>query len=673
MAPKTKALVIVESPAKVKTINKILGSKYKVTSSMGHLVDLPKSSLGVNVEKDFSPQLIVVRDKQKILKGLKKEAEDKKEIYIATDPDREGEAIGWNLANHLGNDKKYYRVTFYEITKDAVTKAFAHPREFNKRLIDAQIARRVLDRIVGYQISPLLWKKVGSRLSAGRVQSVALRLVVDREREIAKFVPQEYWQIAVDLEKKGVDQILIANLEKIDQKKMDLNSAREAQGTADEVKKEKFVVTKITKKEVRRNAPPPFITSTIQQEAFSKLGFNTTKTMLIAQQLYEGIEIGEEEPVGLITYMRTDSVHIADEAVLKVRKFISQEYGKEYLPDQPNKYKSKKSAQEAHECIRPTDSFRKPGDVKKYLDVDQQALYDLIWKRFVSCQMTQAVYQNTKIEINAGKFQFGSNGSNLLFNGYLVLYRDVDEEQIEKADLSKYAENDQLILKEIRPSQHFTKPPARYSEASLVKALEEDGIGRPSTYASIIRTLTERNYVARDRGYFKATDLGMRICDLLVEYFAKVMDVGFTARMEESLDLIEEGELDYVDLLKDFYKPFKEELDYAMANITKTQMLVDKTCPQCNRPLAIKWGRKGRFLSCSGFPECRYAEPYSTGLKCPEENCGGELVERRSQRGSTFYGCSRFPACKHITNKLPPQKEADPAGEQAEAKDKEQS
>ena len=648
-----KALVIVESPAKVKTINKILGTKFKVTASMGHLIDLPKSTIGVDVDHDFAPKFIVVRDKQKTMTKLKKEAKDMKEIYIATDPDREGEAIGWNLVQHIAADKKVYRVVFHEITKDAVKKAFENPREFDHKKVDAQNARRVLDRIVGYQISPLLWKKVGSRLSAGRVQSVALRLIVEREEAIKNFVPSEYWQIAVDLKKKGLSEVLTANLEKIDDKKVDLSNDAQTMGVVKEIKEQKFEVFAINKKEVKRNAPPPFITSTLQQEAFGKLGFNASRTMSIAQELYEGIEIGDEEPVGLITYMRTDSVNIAAEALEKVRGFIKKEYGAPFLPDQPNKFKSKKSAQEAHEAIRPSDILRKPDQVKSFLTEDQYRLYNLIWKRFISCQMTQAVFEQTKIEIKAGRFQFGASGSILSFQGYLTVYKDNDEEEIVKLDASLYAKGDVLDLKEVKPSQHFTKPPARYSEASLVKALEENGIGRPSTYASIIHTLVARNYVLRDRGYFTATELGIKICTLLMEYFKKVMDIGFTATMEEQLDSIEEGTNDYVKVLKDFWGPFKEELDFANANIQKTVVAIEKPCPLCAGPMTVKWGRRGRFISCTAFPECRHAEPFTTGVKCLQEGCSGELVERRSGRGSTFYGCSCYPTCKFIVNKLP--------------------
>jgi len=647
-----KALVIVESPAKVKTINKILGDKFKVVSSMGHLIDLPKSTLGVDVEDNFTPRFVVVRKKQKILTQLKKEAKSKKEIYIATDPDREGEAIGYNIAKQLGQDKKFYRVVFHEITKDAVLKAFKDVHSFDLKKVDAQIARRILDRIVGYQISPLLWKKVGSRLSAGRVQSVALRLIVERERAIMSFIPQEYWQILVDLQKKGVADILSANLEKIDDEKFELAHQKETENIVEEIKQQKFFISNVTTKEVKRNSSPPFITSTLQQEAFNKCGFNTTKTMMIAQQLYEGIEIGHDEAIGLITYMRTDSVNISTEAIHRVRDFIQKNFGKKYLPQNPNIYKSKKSAQEAHEAIRPTDVLRKPADLKKYLDGDQYKLYELICKRFVSSQMTPAVYEQKKIEITAGRFQFGCAGSTLLFDGYLILDQESREEEA-KVNLSPYTKGDDLNCLAVKPTQHFTKPPARYSEGTLVKTLEEAGIGRPSTYASIIHTLVFRNYVLRDRGYFSATELGMIICDLLVEYFSKIMDIGFTASMEENLDLVEEGKLEYTKLLNEFYQPFKEELEHATNTIVKTQNFSDKICPQCGKNLVVKWGRKGKFLSCSGFPECKFAQSFSTGIKCPKPGCTGELIERRSKRGANFFGCSRYPACTHISKKLP--------------------
>ncbi|HPN87863.1 MAG TPA: type I DNA topoisomerase [Candidatus Omnitrophota bacterium] len=648
---KAKAIVIVESPTKVKTINKILGDKFKVVSSMGHLIDLPKSSLGVDIEKDFEPSFIVVRSKAKVLAQLKKDTEKAKEIYVATDPDREGEAIGWNLIGQIGKDKKIYRVTFQEITKDAVLKAFEHPREFDQKLISAQVARRVLDRIVGYKLSPVLWKKVGSRLSAGRVQSVALRILVEREREIKKFVPQEYWQVAVDLKKEGYTDILTASLERIDKEKFELANQNDTNGIVEEIKKQDFVVSQVSEREVKRNPNPPLITSTLQQEAFNKLKFNAERTMRIAQELYEGVELGNGETVGLITYMRTDSVNISQEALLKLRDFIKTNYGQKYLPDEPNKYKSRKSAQEAHEAIRPSNVLRSPKDLERFLNPDQQKLYTLIWNRFVCSQMTPAVYKYKKIEITAGRFLFGASGSDLIFDGFLAVREDDKEES--PADFSHYAQGDKMNLSEVKSTQHFTKPPARYSDASLVKALEEDGIGRPSTYAAIIQTLVYRNYVVRERGYFTPTDLGMLICDLLVEYFPKILDIGFTAHMEENFDLIEEGTLAYASLLNEFYQPFKEELEYAENNIEKQHNFIDKKCPLCGKQMVMKWGRRGKFLSCSGFPHCRHAESVTLGIKCPNEGCDGELVERKNRRGQTFYGCSKYPKCNYLTNELP--------------------
>ncbi|HRZ39517.1 MAG TPA: type I DNA topoisomerase [Candidatus Omnitrophota bacterium] len=645
-------LVIVESPTKIKTISKILGKSYKVTSSMGHLIDLPKSSLGVDVDHDFEPKMIVVRSKQKILSQLKKEAATKKEIYFATDPDREGEAIGWNLAQHLGEGKDIYRVTFQEITKDAVLRAFEKPRKFNENLINAQMARRILDRIVGYKISPLLWKKVGSRLSAGRVQSVALRLVVEREKDIRNFIPKEYWQIAVDLQKQGVDGLLTAQLERINGEKFELKTQAESQAIVDELKAGSYVVSGMTERQRQRKPLAPFITSTMQQEAFTKLGFNADRTMRVAQQLYEGVDIGNGETVGLITYMRTDSVNIAQEALGKLRIFIDKEYGAEYLPEQPNVYRSKKSAQEAHEAIRPTDVLLKPADVEAFLERDQFRLYELIWRRFVSSQMPPAIYKNRRLEISAGRFQFAATGSIIVFEGFLRASQDkVDDEA--PIDLSQYDKGDSLSLVEVKPSQHFTKPPPRYSDASLVKALEEDGIGRPSTYASIIQTLVNRNYVLRDKGYFRATDLGIQVCDLLIAYFEKIMDIKFTASMEEDLDKVEDGALEYVKLLKEFYESFKKELMFAHDNMERTQTFVEQKCTECGRPMVVKWGRRGKFLSCSGFPKCKFAKPITTGVVCPQEGCGGELVQRSSRGGRFFYGCTKYPQCTYTSNSLP--------------------
>lgn len=659
---KAKPSIIVESPTKVKTINKILGNKFKVLSSMGHLIDLPKSSLGVDVEHNFEPKLIVLRDKTRLLKQLKEDTKASKEIYFATDPDREGEAIGWNLVQHIGRGKKVFRVTFQEITKTAVLKAFENPREFDVDKINAQIARRILDRIVGYQISPLLWKKVGSRLSAGRVQSVALRLIVEREREILAFIPREYWKIAVDLKKDGHDGVMEANLEKIDGQKLELANQDQTQDLIQYIRKQPFVVSDISEKDVRRNPSPPYITSTLQQDAFNKLRFNANRTMLIAQQLYEGIDLGDGETVGLITYMRTDSVNVAKEALERVRGFISESYGAAYLPETPNVYKSKKSAQEAHEAIRPSDVSRRPEDVRAYVTDEQFRLYQLIWNRFVASQMNPAVYLAKKMEITCGKCLFGAAGSTLVFDGFLTLDREAREED-RKVDFSLYQKDDRLQLVDVRPTQHFTKPPPRYSDASLVKALEEDGIGRPSTYASIIQTIVERQYVMRDKGYLSPTDLGIKVCDLLVEYFAQILDKGFTAQMEENLDQVEEGKLQYPQLLRDFYTPFESALKHAEATIVRTDTFVDKVCPSCGRPMAVKWGRRGRFLSCSGFPECKYAESYSTDVPCPQPDCGGKLVQRRSTRGH-FYGCTHYPKCTFVTRDLPKTKDNE-AGPQA--------
>lgn len=646
-----KKLVIVESPTKIKTISKILGKKYKVTSSMGHLIDLPKSSLGVDVEHDFEPKLIVVRSKQKTLTGLKKDVKTKDEIYFATDPDREGEAIGWNLVAHIGKGKKIFRVTFQEITKSAVQKAFENPREFNQNLIKAQMARRTLDRIVGYKISPLLWQKVGSRLSAGRVQSVALRLIVEREKEIRAFVPTEYWKLSVDLQKEGIEESLSASLERIHGEKFESASEEDVRDIVRQLQDKDFTVTNVTSSQRRRKPLPPFITSTLQQDAFNKLGFNADRTMRVAQSLYEGIDVGDGDTTGLITYMRTDSVNISQEALSNVREFIQTEFGTDYLPESANEYKSRKSAQQAHEAIRPTNVLLRPDQVKAYLDADQARLYELIWNRFVSSQMTPAVYQNRKIEITAGEFQFGVSGSNIVFDGFLKVYLDSDEEE-SGIDFSRYGKDDVLTLLEAKPTQHFTKPPPRFSDASLVKALEEDGIGRPSTYASIIQTLVYRNYIIRQKGYFHATDLGIKVSGLLVEFFGRIMDVRFTAQMEEKLDDVEDGKTDYVTVLREFYEPFKKELEHAGENMQRTENFVEEDCPECGRRMMIKWGRRGQFLSCSGFPECKFAKPMTTGIACPQDGCEGELVQRQS-RGRHFYGCSKYPQCTYTTNTLP--------------------
>jgi DNA topoisomerase I len=659
--PKTKSLVIVESPAKAKTINKILGDKFVVESSMGHLVDLPKTAMGVEIENNFAPSYTVISGKQKILTKLKKEAKNKDKIYLATDPDREGEAIGWHLKERIGGKSKFLRVVFHEITPEAVQESFNHPREIDLDVVNSQVARRILDRIVGYLLSPLLWKKVGSRLSAGRVQSVALRFIVEREQEIKAFKPQEYWQIEAQLKKTGKEEIFFADLEKIGGAKIALTAKDQADRLVEELGKEKFSVSDIQKKSVKRNPTAPFITSSLQQAAFNQLGYTATRTMIVAQQLYEGIELGEEA-VGLITYMRTDSVNVAASAIEEVRRFIDKEYGKDYLPAKPNVFRSRKSAQQAHEAIRPTRAGRTPEKVKQYLTEEQFKLYELIWRKFVSSQMAPAVYLNTRVDIKAGRANFAATGSKVTFAGFGIL--KASEEEKEK-QLPELKVGDGLDLVVLLPSQHFTKPPPRYSDGTLVKILEEKGIGRPSTYAPIIQTIVYRNYVYRDKGYFVPTELGFLICELLMEYFSTIMDSEFTAKMEEELDMVEEGKLEWHQLLNDFYGPFKKCLDFAQENMKKTQIFSDRTCPKCGKRMVVKWGRHGRFLSCSGFPGCRFAEAFTTGVKCPQEGCGGELLERRSQRGGVFYGCSNYPKCTFMSRRLPTGEAGSPSQEEA--------
>ncbi|MGA2774498.1 MAG: type I DNA topoisomerase [Candidatus Omnitrophota bacterium] len=650
---KNKGLVIVESPTKAKTISKILGRDFTVVSTMGHLYDLPSKKLGVDIEKGFEPEYTILVGRNKILASLKKEAKDKDVVYLATDPDREGEAIGWHLKDKLFKKQKVLRVTFHEITPAAVSSAFKHPRDFDSKMIEAQGSRRILDRLVGYFLSPLLWKKISRGLSAGRVQSVALRLIIDKEREIQKFVPQEYWEIEAQLGK--AEAVFKAKLEKIDAEKAQIKNGPDAERICADIKTNRFKVTQIKKTEKKRNPEAPFITSTLQQEAFNKLRFNATKTMIIAQQLYEGIDIGQENPVGLISYMRTDSPKVAPEAIAEVRNLIKSKFGKDYLPDEANVYKVRKLAQEAHEAIRPTLIARPAESLQTYLSAEQYKLYELIYNRFLSSQMTSARYLSTSVDIKAGKYLFSASGSVTIFDGFTALYNKNGDEK-EKNTIPDLEEGMDLALLKLTPSQHFTKPPARYSDSSLVKALEEDGIGRPSTYAPIIYTLLLRNYARRVRGYFQPSELGFMVCDLLVEYFPKIMDIGFTALMEEELDEVEEGKADKLKVLKDFYEPFKISLDYAQANIKKEVVFTDQICDKCGKPLVVKWGRRGKFLSCSGFPTCKNSKSITTGIKCPQPGCTGELIERRSKRGF-FFGCSNFPKCTFTSKTLPSDKE----------------
>ena len=657
---KKKSLVIVESPTKAKTIGKILGEGFSVISSVGHIIDLPQKKLGVDIEKDFEPEYVTITGKQKVLKELKKEAKGKDTVYVATDPDREGEAIGWQIKERILKSANILRVTFHEITPDAVKEAFKHPREFDAKMVEAQVSRRVLDRIMGYFLSPLLWKKIARGLSAGRVQSVALRLIVEREREIQKFIPREYWEIEAELA-KGNSKFL-AKLDKIDTQKAQVGKKEEADNLCSDIRQSKFVVSEIKRSEKKRNAEPPFITSTMQQDAFNKLRFNANKTMSVAQTLYEGIDIGQDNPVGLITYMRTDSPRVAPEAINEVRSFIARSFGKEFVPETPNYYKVKKLAQEAHEAIRPTFVTRHPESLKNFLTPDQYKLYELIYNRFVASQMKPAVYAVTSVIIEAGKYQFNASGSTFTFSGFMAAYdKNGEEEETEKDKEKKniippLEKGDLLELLKLLPSQHFTRPAPRYSDSSLIKALEEDGGGRPSTYAPIIYTLMLRDYVRRIKGYLNPTELGFMVCDLLVEYFPKIIDVNFTAAMEEELDQIEEGSLTRLKVLQDFYAPFKVSLDFAQANIKKEVITTDQVCDKCGKPMIVKWGRRGKFLSCSAFPECKNSKSITTGVKCPEPGCGGELIERRSKRG-IFYGCSNFPKCRFTARTLPEEKE----------------
>ncbi|MDD4938922.1 MAG: type I DNA topoisomerase [Candidatus Omnitrophica bacterium] len=657
---KKDSLVIVESPTKAKTISRILGDKFSVIASMGHVIDLPEKELGVDVEKDFEPSYVIVGGREKIVSSLEKESKGKKNIYVATDPDREGEAIGWHIMNWVFKNKKVQRVIFHEITVSAVKEAFGHPRDFDLNMVEAQAGRRILDRLVGYFLSPLLWKKIVRGLSAGRVQSVALRLIVDREKQIKAFVAQEYWEIEAELKKvtshaTQVTSSFLAKLEKIGDKKAEIRNKAEADHLVSDLKDNPFTVSEIKKTERKRYPYPPFITSTLQQEAFNKLRYNAGRTMMIAQQLYEGIDIGEEAPVGLITYMRTDSTNVAPEAIKGVRSHIQKNFGKEYLPDEPNVYKLKKHAQAAHEAIRPSLISHSPQSLESYLTADQYKLYELIYRRFIASQMTPARFLVTTANIAAGKYTFSASGTTPIFDGFMAVYNN-DAEEKEKNIIPELEQGENLRLEKLMPSQHFTKPPARFSDSSLVKALEEEGIGRPSTYAPIIQTLVLRDYARRIKGYFFPTELGFKVCDMLVEYFPKVMDIKFTALMEGELDEIEEGRAKRLKVLQDFYPPFKESLDYAQKNIKKEVVKTDEVCKDCGSPMIIKWGRKGKFLSCSAYPKCKNAKSITTGVKCPQEGCGGELIERHSRRGF-FYGCSNYPKCTFISKTLPQEEE----------------
>ncbi|MDP8216807.1 MAG: type I DNA topoisomerase [Candidatus Kaelpia imicola] len=648
---KKTSLVIVESPAKAKTIQKYLGDKFLVRSCMGHVRDLPKSKMGIDIEGGFQPHYIIISQKRKVVSGLKKDAKGKENLYLASDQDREGEAISWHLEHILAEDKNVYRVVFHEITKEAIKAAFDNPQEIDLNKVDAQQARRILDRIVGYNLSPLLWKKVGKGLSAGRVQSVTLRLIAERENEIKSFLPQEYWEIEADLKKYDSEESFKAKLVKVHGEKSDLKNRDTAEKIFNDLKEADFTIDEIKDKEKKQNPSAPFTTSTLQQEAFNKLKFSANKTMFLSQQLYEGIDIGEEGPIGLITYMRTDSFNIAESFISKVREYIPQNFGNDYLPDKPKKYKKRGRSQAAHEAIRPTSVSRSPDEISIYLTHDQLQLYDLIWKRTLASQMNPAKYMARSVDIGAEYCIFRANGRKLIFDGYTVLYPK-DETSI----LPELEEGERLKIVELIPSQHFTKPPPRYTEASLVKIMEERGIGRPSTYAPTIQILTVRDYIYKHSGQLVPTELGIIVIELLISHFPKILDVGFTAHVEEDLDRIEEGEVQWDSVVAEFYQPFLEQLKEAqdkMPSVKDEIIQTDEICEICGSPMVVKWGRNGRFLGCSGYPECKNSKAITTGVRCPQEGCSGELVKKKSGKGRLFYGCSNYPNCTFTSSRLP--------------------
>jgi DNA topoisomerase-1 len=699
-----KHLVIVESPAKCKTISKYLGKNYSVRATMGHIIDLPGKEFGVDIEHDFKPKYTVAKGKNRILKTLKDDAAQSDIVYLAPDPDREGEAIAWHVAQYIAkSNSNVKRVLFNEITKPAVLSAIEHPGNIDMNKVNAQQARRILDRIVGYQISPILWRTVFRGLSAGRVQSVALRLICEREEEIKKFVKEEFWSLHAQLEYNATN--FWAKLVSIDGAKAELPNEASVKAIMERVNNRSFVVSDVQRVEKQRKPYAPFITSTLQQEAARKLNYSATKTMIIAQQLYEGLELGDLGSMGLITYMRTDSTRIAQEALTSARALIGAQFGANYLPGDPRTYAKNKNAQDAHEAIRPSQVTAEfsPEKVKQFLSKDQYRLYELIWKRFLASQMTNALYDSTRIDVTAAGCLFRATGSIQKFDGFLALYDESAEETQENGEdvndrLPEVAVNAAVALQKLLDKQHFTQPPPRYSEATLVRELEDKGIGRPSTYAQIIDTLKRRKYVNVENKKFTPTEVGFMVKEILVKEFANVFDVGFTATMENSLDKIELGEAEWVSVLRDFYGPFSKRMESVKANIrdlkAANQTVTGRTCPECKKfPLVIKWSKNGKFLACQGFPACRYTEPLekpapvksneicdkcgspmvvlningnrflgcsrypecrstksiSTGVVCPREGCNGQLIERKTRRGRLFFGCSNYPKCNYAT------------------------
>ena len=658
---KAKELVIVESPAKAKTIEKYLGSGYKVTASMGHLRDLPKSKMGVDIEHGFEPQYIPVRDKKELINELKKEAKEAKTVYLATDPDREGEAISWHLKELLGlDDEKAKRVTFNEITKKVVTESIKNPRSIDQNLVDSQQARRILDRIVGYELSPLLWRKIKKGLSAGRVQSVATRMVVDREEEIEAFQSQEYWLLDARLNCGAEDAVFTARFHGKGDKKQELKSKAEVDEVINAVQAQPFTVSGVKRGEKQKSPAPPFITSTLQQEASRRLSMTPRRTMSIAQQLYEGVEISGHGSIGLITYMRTDSLRLSEEALAAAKDFIIGHYGPEYYPGSPRHFKTKAGAQDAHEAIRPTDVNLTPELVRKDLTQEQYRLYRLIWGRFTACQMANAKYDNVAVEVSSAGYTFRATYSEMKFKGFTAVYEEAkDEESSELANpLPSLSEGQTLALEKLIPEQQFTQPPARFTEATLIRAMEEKGIGRPSTYAPTISTITSHDYVIKEGKYLKPTPLGRVVTGLMKEHFADIVDLKFTNQMEEELDGIENGKAQWRDVLADFYGDFSKEMDEAEkamdgVKLKVPDVLSDEYCDVCGRQMVVKKGRFGYFLACPGFPDCTFTKPIVVEMpgKCPK--CGGRILKRTSKKGYVFYACERGTDCGFITWDVP--------------------
>ncbi|GMB08472.1 DNA topoisomerase-1 [Thermolongibacillus altinsuensis] len=647
-------LVIVESPAKAKTIERYLGKKYKVKASMGHVRDLPKSQMGVDIENGYEPKYITIRGKGPVIKELKAAAKKAKKVFLAADPDREGEAIAWHLAHLLELDiHSDCRVVFNEITKEAVKQSFQHPRAINMNLVNAQQARRVLDRLVGYNISPLLWKKVKKGLSAGRVQSVALRLIIDREKEIQSFQPEEYWTIQGSF-LKGTETFE-AQFYGVEGKKIELKSEQDVQDILKRIKGNEFVVTSVTKKERKRSPVLPFTTSSLQQEAARKLNFRTKKTMMLAQQLYEGIDLGSEGTVGLITYMRTDSTRVSETAQQEALAYIEQTFGKEYVATEKRKEKKSANTQDAHEAIRPTSVWREPNAIKPYLSRDQYRLYKLIWERFIASQMAPAVLDTMSVELANEDVTFRATGSKIKFPGFMKVYVEGSDDQKDEQDrlLPDLVEGERVWSKDIEPRQHFTQPPPRYTEARLVKTLEELGIGRPSTYAPTLDTIQKRNYVTLENKRFVPTELGEIVLELILEFFPEILDVEFTAKMEKSLDEIEEGKVEWVKIIDEFYREFEKRLKIAEKEMKEVEIEdepADVQCDLCGSPMVYKMGRFGKFIACSKFPECRNTKPIvkEVGVKCPRCH-EGNIIERNSKKKRVFYGCDRFPTCDFVS------------------------